>query len=206
MITLDNLIFQYDKKSEKLCFDMRVERAEKVALIGPSGVGKSTLLSLISGFAIPESGDVWLNGDNHTTTIPHLRPVSILFQDNNLFHHLSVLQNIALGIAPNMKIDSSQRDQIHDIAEKVGLGDYLSRLPEQLSGGQQQRVALARCLLRDKPILLLDEPFSALDKSLRLEMMYLLNDLADEKSLTILMVTHQVEEVTEFVDRTIALS
>ncbi len=206
MIKFNKIHFRHDKRTEVMHFHLRVAQGEKVAIVGASGAGKSTLLSLIAGFATPERGDIWLNGEKHTHTAPHRRPVSILFQENNLFNHLSVLQNIAIGIAPNLKLTEAQRQGVSTIAEQVGLSEYLSRLPDKLSGGQQQRVALARCLLRDKPILLLDEPFSALDKDLRVEMLALLHQLCDKKSLTVLMVTHQPEEVAEWVDRCVVIS
>ncbi len=210
MIKLENISFSYNNNSQPLHFNIDITANEKVAIIGPSGAGKSTLLHLIAGFATPQKqgaliGAVMLNGHNHTHTTPHKRPVSILFQDNNLFNHLSVYQNIALGIAPNLKITPQQHEEIKAIANKVGLQDYLSRLPAELSGGQQQRVALARCLLRNQPILLLDEPFSSLDKDLRTEMLQLLITLCDEKNITLVMVTHQPEEVEGVVDRVIPL-
>ncbi|PID62872.1 MAG: thiamine ABC transporter ATP-binding protein [Gammaproteobacteria bacterium] len=205
MIALNDVSFSYGNDAPTLHFDLSVQQGEKVALVGPSGVGKSTLLSLIVGFAFAQQGEIWLAGERHVSTPPHQRPVSILFQDHNLFDHLSVEKNIALGIAPNLKLSDKQRRDIESIAEKVGLGDYLKRLPSELSGGQQQRVALARCLLRERPILLLDEPFSALDKDLRQEMLALLTTLCDEKGLTLLMVTHQPEELHGFVDRIVSL-
>ncbi len=205
MITLSNIDFRHAPRAKPLHFDLRIAQGEKVAIVGASGAGKSTLLSLIAGFAIPERGDIWLNGEKHTQTAPHRRPVSILFQNNNLFNHLTVEQNIAIGIAANLKLAPKQRQSVHAIAAQVGLNDYLSRLPDKLSGGQQQRVALARCLLRDKPILLLDEPFSALDKDLRAEMLALLRQLCTQQSLTVLLVTHQPEEIAEWADRCISI-
>ncbi|TNG93237.1 thiamine ABC transporter ATP-binding protein [Pasteurellaceae bacterium USgator11] len=203
MINLRQLEFNY--KQMPMQFDLQIRAGEKVALIGASGAGKSTLLNLIAGFEQPDSGQIWLNGENHSHSQPHLRPVSILFQENNLFNHLSVEQNIILGLQPNLNINAEQRQAVLHIADKVGLTPYLSRLPEQLSGGQKQRIALARCMLRDKPILLLDEPFSALDTALRQEMLQLLAQICRDKNLTLLMVTHQPHEVCHFVDRTLTI-
>lgn len=115
--------------------------------------------------------------------------------------HLTVQQNIALGLQPNLKLNPQQNEQVKQVADAVGLGEFLTRLPTQLSGGQKQRVALARCLLRDQPILLLDEPFSALDPSLRQEMLQLLQQLCVQKNLTVLLVTHQPDELQGYVDR-----
>ncbi len=185
--------------------DLSVRQGEKVGLIGASGSGKTTLLNLMAGFIFADSGTIELNGENHINTLPYQRPVSMLFQENNLFEHLSVGENMGLGLQPNLKLSVHQQADLKAIAEQVGLADYLSRLPAQLSGGQKQRVALARCLLRNQPILLLDEPFSALDKPLRAEMLALLQEIYQEKHLTIVMVTHQPDELSGFADRFVTL-
>ena len=125
----------------------------------------------------------------------------MLFQENNLFPHLTVQQNLALGLKTSLKLTALEQDQIEQVADAVGLTSFLSRLPNSLSGGQKQRVALARCLLRDKPILLLDEPFSALDPELRMDMLNLIDELCHSKNLTLLLVTHQPSELTGKVDR-----
>lgn len=203
MITLNHIRFSH---TTPMYFDLQVPEAQKVAVVGASGAGKSTLLNLIAGFTYADSGELLLDGNNHTYTKPYERPVSMLFQHNNLFNHLAVAQNIALGLASHLKLSATQQQAVAEVAEKVGLSDYLSRLPAQLSGGQQQRVALARCLLRERPVLLLDEPFSALDKALRKDMLGLLETLCEEKQLTLLMVTHQAEELDGFVDRTIEVA
>ena len=199
MIKLDKVAFHY--KQMPMYFDLHIKMGERVAVVGASGAGKSTLLNLIAGFEYADSGEIWLNGKNHSKNPPHLRPVSMLFQENNLFMHLTVQQNIALGLQPNLKLNPQQNEQVKQVADAVGLGEFLTRLPTQLSGGQKQRVALARCLLRDQPILLLDEPFSALDPSLRQEMLQLLQQICVQKNLTVLLVTHQPDELQGYVDR-----
>ena len=199
MIKLDKVAFHY--KQMPMYFDLHINVGERVAVVGASGAGKSTLLNLIAGFEYADSGEIWLNDKNHSKNPPHLRPVSMLFQENNLFMHLTVQQNIALGLQPNLKLNPQQNEQVKQVADAVGLGEFLTRLPTQLSGGQKQRVALARCLLRDQPILLLDEPFSALDPSLRQEMLQLLQQLCTQKNLTVLLVTHQPAELQGYVDR-----
>lgn len=199
MIKLDKVAFHY--KQMLMYFDLHIKMGERVAVVGASGAGKSTLLNLIAGFEYADSGEIWLNGKNYSKNPPHLRPVSMLFQENNLFMHLTVQQNIALGLQPNLKLNPQQNEQVKQVADAVGLGEFLTRLPTQLSGGQKQRVALARCLLRDQPILLLDEPFSALDPSLRQEMLQLLQQLCTQKNLTVLLVTHQPDELQGYVDR-----
>ena len=199
MIRLDNVFLADDVLP--MTFDLQVVAGERIAIVGPSGAGKSTLLNLIAGFVLPTRGEVWLNGENHTRSAPYERPVSMLFQENNLFPHLTVQQNLALGLKTSLKLTALEQDQIERVADAVGLTSFLSRLPNSLSGGQKQRVALARCLLRDKPILLLDEPFSALDPELRMEMLNLIDELCHSKSLTLLLVTHQPSELTGKVDR-----
>ena len=199
MIRLDNVFLADD--ALPMTFDLQVAAGARIAIVGPSGAGKSTLLNLIAGFVLPTRGEVWLNGENHTRSAPYERPVSMLFQENNLFPHLTVQQNLALGLKTSLKLTALEQDQIERVADAVGLTSFLSRLPNSLSGGQKQRVALARCLLRDKPILLLDEPFSALDPELRLEMLNLIDELCHSKSLTLLLVTHQPSELTGKVDR-----
>ena len=199
MIRLDNVFLADD--ALPMTFDLQVVAGERIAIVGPSGAGKSTLLNLIAGFVLPTQGNIWLNGENHTRSAPYERPVSMLFQENNLFPHLTVQQNLALGLKTTLKLTALEQDQIEQVADAVGLTSFLSRLPNSLSGGQKQRVALARCLLRDKPILLLDEPFSALDPELRMEMLNLIDELCHSKKLTLLLVTHQPSELTGKVDR-----
>ena len=200
MIRLNNVRLN---KGLPMQFDLHIQAGEKVAIIGSSGAGKTTLLNLIAGFEQGAQGEIWLDGKNCTQNPPHLRPVSMLFQENNLFNHLTVAQNLALGFNPNMQLTAAQQSQLQEVASAVGLADFLARLPNNLSGGQKQRVALARCLLRDKPILLLDEPFSALDPNLRAEMWQLIAQLCAQKNLTLLLVTHQVLEVQQAVDRVV---
>ena len=199
MIRLDNVFLADD--ALPMTFDLQVAAGERIAIFGPSGAGKSTLLNLIAGFVLPTQGNIWLNGENHTHSAPYERPVSMLFQENNLFPHLTVQQNLALGLKTSLNLTALEQDQIERVADAVGLTSFLSRLPNSLSGGQKQRVSLARCLLRDKPILLLDEPFSALDPELRMEMLNLIDELCHSKKLTLLLVTHQPSELTGKVNR-----
>lgn len=180
MIKLEHLAYTYEH--QHLMFDLAVNTGERIAVLGPSGAGKSTLLSLIAGFLPSEKGTLFLNGCDHTKTAPAKRPISMLFQDNNLFPHLTVRQNIGLGLDPGLKLTDTQKILLENRAKQVSLNEHLDRLPSQLSGGQRQRVAIARCLVREQPILLLDEPFSALDPALRIEMLALLEQLCEEKT------------------------
>ncbi len=203
MLLLDNLTYMY--QDAPMCFNFDVKAGERVAIVGPSGAGKSTLLSLIAGFLFASSGRLILNGTDHSKTPPVKRPVSILFQENNLFPHLNVEQNIALGLNPGLRLDAAQRNILQNIAQQVGLENLLARLPAHLSGGQRQRVALARCLIRSQPILLLDEPFSSLDPELRLEMLTLLDTVCHERHITLLMVSHNLEDVAFIAKRTLRI-
>lgn len=202
MIDLD-LIFNYE--NSPMHFVLQVEQGERLAIIGESGAGKSTLLNLIAGFETPASGQILLNHCDHIQTQPAERPVSMLFQDNNLFPHLTVAQNIGLALAPSLSLNATQQQQVREIAEKMGIEPLLSRRADQLSGGQKQRVALARTLLRDKPILLLDEPFSALDPIRRHELQQFILDICVERNLTLLMVTHQLEETKNLFTRVVEI-
>ncbi|WGE90583.1 thiamine ABC transporter ATP-binding protein [Actinobacillus genomosp. 1] len=198
MIRLD---VRFDYEQIPMHFVLEVPKGQRVAIVGESGAGKSTLLNLIAGFEQPTSGQIWLNNCNHTATQVAERPVSMLFQDNNVFPHLTVEQNIGLALIPSLKLNSDQKAQVKQIAEQMGIADLLNRRADQLSGGQKQRVALARTLLRKQPILLLDEPFSALDPKRRNELQALVAEICRQQNLTLLMVTHQFEESKSLFDR-----
>jgi thiamine ABC transporter, ATP-binding protein len=204
MIALEQIHYQYD--NFRLYFDINILAKEKVVIIGPSGAGKSTLLSLIAGFISPQSGQIILNYQNVTNLLPAKRPVSMLFQDNNLFSHFTVEQNIALGLKPSLKINPTEQNIITNILAKVGLNDFAKRYPDQLSGGQRQRVALARCLIQQRPILLLDEPFSSLDQALRFEMLELVNEICDEFALTLMMVSHYLDDSLKYFSRCLVVN
>lgn len=203
MLTLNNLTYLYQHLPMR--FSLHAGRGERLAILGPSGAGKSTLLNLIAGFLPVSQGSLTINGVDHTNSVPAQRPVSMLFQENNLFPHLSVEQNLGLGLHPGLKLTSDQRLQVTAIAQQVGLSEMLSRLPGQLSGGQRQRVALARCLLRDRPVLLLDEPFSALDPALRGEMLNLVRAVCETRAITLLMVSHSLEDAQQIAPRSVVV-
>lgn len=204
MITLNDLTYLYEHQPMR--FSLDVSAGEQIAILGPSGAGKSTLLALIAGFLMADKGTVMLDGINHTNTPPSKRPVSMLFQENNLFSHLSIEQNLGLGLDAGLRLNRTQKQRLHEIAQRVGIIDCLPRLPSQLSGGQRQRAALARCLLRHQPILLLDEPFSALDPALRGEMLQLLEQVCSEQNLTLLMVSHNLDDAARIASRTLLIA
>ena len=192
MIKLENAGFRYEDMV--MNFDLQVAQGELVGIIGPSGAGKSTLLSLIAGFDDPVSGRISIDGADMEGVAPDQRPVSMIFQDHNSFAHLDVWTNVALGVSPDLKLDPQQHERVDGALARVGLSDFRTRKPTELSGGERQRIAIARALVRDKPVLLLDEPFTALGPALRREMLDLIREIQKERKLTVLMVTHQPED------------
>ena len=185
MLEVNDLHFR--RQGEQLfTYRFTLDAGHILAIQGPSGVGKTTLLDLIAGFETPDSGTVSWRGESFLSMLPWDRPVTTVFQTDNLFSHLTCQQNVALGLA-------SRQSDGADIAaafESLGIGGLQSRLPDEISGGQQQRVALARALLRDRPILLLDESFSALDWPTREGCFDALRDLATTRQMAVLIVSH----------------
>ncbi|MFT4716463.1 MAG: thiamine transport system ATP-binding protein [Paracoccaceae bacterium] len=183
-----------------------VKPKQKLAIIGPSGGGKSTLLSAISGLMPITSGHIFVNGQDVTDAHPAARPISLLFQDHNLFPHLTVGQNVGLGLRPDLKLSHTQHQAIETALHNVGLAGFETRTPANLSGGQRQRVALARALLRDKPLLMLDEPFAALGPALKAEMLELVDQIVRNSGATLLMVTHDPDDAKQIADVTSLVS
>ena len=175
------------------------------AVVGPSGAGKSTFLNLISGFASISSGSIIWNGQEISHLPPAKRSVSILFQDNNLFPHLSVWRNLALAVTHWPKISRDNEEKLKAVMSEVGILGLENRKPSQLSGGQQSRVALARVLLQKNKILLLDEPFSALGPSLKDQMLELIKKIAKNKKLLVLMVTHEPADAKKVASQTLVV-
>ncbi|QBY02110.1 ATP-binding cassette domain-containing protein [Rhodophyticola sp. CCM32] len=175
--------------------DLSLARGRRLAILGASGSGKSTLLNLIAGFVLPDAGNIMIAGKNRSRARVADRPLSILFQDGNLFPHLNVFDNVALGLGSDLRLDADQKSRVGESLAQVGMGGMERRMPAALSGGQQSRVALARMLLRDRPLALMDEPFSALDPGLRRDMLALVAMLCDQTGLTLVMVTHDLRDV-----------
>ena len=196
MIELDRTLYRYDHAEMR--FELTVGAGEFVSVIGPSGAGKTTLLNLIAGFERPDDGAVRLDGRDVTDLPPAARPVTTLFQEHNLFAHLTVAQNVGLGLHPGLRLTAGDHRHVAEALDTVGLSGLDARLPRQLSGGERQRVALARSVVRNRKILLLDEPFAALDPALRQEMVRLVDRLRRERGLTVLMVTHLLDELSYF--------
>ena len=190
-------------------FSLRADFTVKhgtTAIIGPSGGGKSTLLLAIAGFVDPSEGSISIGGQVITDTPPAKRPVTLLCQENNLFPHLTVVQNTGLGVRADLKLSKLQIELVEDALAKVGLADMGTRRPSELSGGQRQRVALARALLRDQPVLMLDEPFAALGPALRHEMLDLVARIRQEQNSTLLLVTHNPDDALRISENTVLVA
>ena len=181
--------------------NIRIEPGEFFALLGPSGSGKSTLLRLIAGFNQHQRGELLIDGKDITGTPPHLRNVGMVFQNYALWPHMTVWDNVAFGLVERKEPRESIRRKVGAALELVGLGQYADRRPSQLSGGQQQRVALARTVVIEPKLLLLDEPLSNLDKNLRVQMREELKNLQRTLGLTTIFVTHDQEEAMTTADR-----
>ena len=203
MLQLDQLCLR--QGSFTLEASLHIPKGARVALMGESGSGKSTLLSTIAGFFLPDEGRILMDGTDVTHVPVGDRPLSILFQDGNLFPHLTVFDNVALGVSPRLDLDESARRAVEESLAAVGLESFGTRKPAALSGGQQSRVALARMLLRRRPLTLLDEPFAALDPGLRREMLALLRTLCDETGQTLILATHDLRDAQALCDRLLLL-
>ena len=174
--------------------DLEVQDGEIVAVLGPSGSGKTTLLRVAAGLEQPQSGDVLLNGTSVMGVPPERRDLTVVFQKPHLFPHLSVLDNVAFADRLRGRSRSQSRAAAQRYLDLVHLGDLSRRRPRQLSGGQEQRVALARALAASRGVMLLDEPFSALDTNLRTSMHQLFGEVRAALELTLVIVTHDLDE------------
>lgn len=192
MLELRNMQLQQGDFS--LTANFTIPKGRIVAVLGPSGAGKSTLLAAIAGFLPIQGGDILWDGADLGTRAPAKRPMSILFQDNNLFPHMNARDNVALGLNPSLRLSKAEWLRVENALKRVGLAGLGKRKPATLSGGQNARVALARALLRARPIMLLDEPFGALGPGLKAEMLDLVAELAAETGAIVLFVTHSPED------------
>ncbi|AWB50466.1 thiamine ABC transporter ATP-binding protein [Gemmobacter aquarius] len=204
MLQLDKLVLT--EPGFRLVADFSVPMGARVAIIGPSGAGKSTLLNAIAGFVQPEAGRVLWQGQDLASLSPGERPVTILFQDQNLFPHLTIMQNLALGLSPRLRPTPEQLEQVAQALARTGLAELGNRRPAELSGGQAGRVALARALLRARPLLLLDEPFAALGPALKADMLAMVAEVADATGATVLMVTHDPKDAQRLGGQTILVA
>jgi thiamine transport system ATP-binding protein len=201
MLQIDNVTFGYDSHTASTYrYDLRVAPGEVVGILGPSGSGKSTLLDLVAGFLDPSGGRIELDGTNLLPLSPGKRPVTILFQQHNLFEHLNVVQNVLIGLRGEIRGTPEETERAIAILDHMGIASYADTSVTELSGGQQQRVALARALLRQRPILLLDEPFTGLDDATRYDTLELVRTLTDNNRLHTIMVTHDRSDCEAIAD------
>jgi spermidine/putrescine ABC transporter ATP-binding subunit len=193
-VTLEKVGKRYGDQWVVRAVDLRVQRGEFFTLLGPSGCGKTTLLRMIAGFAEPDEGVICFDGQPVNQVPPWRRDVGLVFQSYALWPHLTVFDNVAFGLRERKVPSEEIHKRVHAALEQVSLGGTAARRPSQLSGGQQQRVALARTLIIQPRVLLLDEPLSNLDAKLRVEMRLELQKLQRDIGLTTIYVTHDQEE------------
>ena len=205
-LTLDSITHVYGASKAVDGVTLEIKGGELVALLGPSGCGKTTLLRIIAGFIGQTEGRVIVNGEAIDHLPPHKRTIGIVFQNYALFPHMNVAENIAYGLAARSVSQVEQKARISEMLDLVKLEAMADRFPRQLSGGQQQRIALARALAVRPSILLLDEPFAALDKNLRLDMQIEIKRIQRMAGTTTIIVTHDQEEALSMADRVAVLS
>lgn len=204
MLQLDQLVLDYP--DFRLSADWQAAPGEVVALIGPSGAGKSTLLNTIAGFLAPASGRVLWQGRDLTPLPPAERPVSILFQDQNLFPHLTLRQNLGLALSPRLRLNAAQRAEVAAVIARLGLHGLEERRPGEMSGGQQGRAALGRVLLQRRPVLLLDEPFAALGPAMKADLLDLVAEIAREAGCLVLLVSHDPADARRHAGRVVLVA
>jgi thiamine transport system ATP-binding protein len=203
MLRVENLHFAHPGQSTPYVFNLTARPGEVTAVSGASGSGKSTLLDLIAGFLTPAAGAIALDGTDFSRLPPEQRPVSLLLQSESLFEHLSAGQNVALGLPRTArdKVETAVRSALSE----VGLDGFEAQTAGTLSGGQKQRVALARTLLRNKPVLLLDEPFSALDDETRHATRTLVRTLTERHDWHTILVSHHKDDIAALAARRYAI-
>ncbi len=204
-------MLQFDKMHLKmggftLSADWALPVGSMTAVVGPSGAGKSSLLLALAGFLTPSMGRIMWNDTDLTPQDAARRPVSILFQDQNLFPHLTLQHNVLLGLTAGRRPRADQAIHAQQALDRVGLGGMGARKPHQVSGGQMARAGLARVLLQARPILVLDEPFAALDAALRTDMVALLCKVARETHATVLMVSHDLRDAQQMASHVVTVS
>lgn len=199
MIKVKKLKYRFESTSFEFNFDLN--STDIVGVLGKSGSGKSTLFNLLAGFLNPNEGSIFFNENEFTFLKPSQRNISILFQDHNNFNHLSIFENIILGIDPDMKQTQNNFKIVKDIMKKVSLNIDLQKKVSDLSGGEQQRVSIARCLLRKKSILLLDEPFNSLDPGLRKTLYEDVKNMSLTNQIMTLISSHLIEELKTVTDK-----
>ena len=200
-IRLSNVVKTFGEVRAINGVSLDINHGEFFAMLGPSGSGKTTMLRMIAGFEIPDSGSIEIDGVEVSNTPPFNREVNTVFQDYALFPHMKVLDNVEYGLKVKKVAKSERKERALKALERVKLSGYENRKPSQLSGGQRQRVALARALVNEPKVLLLDEPLGALDLKLRHEMQLELKEIQRSVGITFIFVTHDQEEALTMADR-----
>ena len=185
---------------------LEISKGEFITLLGSSGCGKTTTLRIIAGLEQPDAGSVWLDGREVTGLEPNQRDVNTVFQNYALFPHMNVAENISYGLKLKKVPKSEIRKKVSQMLELVQLEGYEKRKPSELSGGQKQRVAIARALVNNPKVLLLDEPLGALDAFTRMNMQDMLMDIWQKHNMTMIMVTHDVDEAVYLSDQVVVMS
>lgn len=194
ILTLKNISFSYKDKVIFDNYNFVMNKEEIIAIIGPSGCGKSTLLKIINGLETEYSGDVLLNGINVNNIPVNKRDIVLMFQDNLLFPHMTIFENIEFSLKMKKYPKHEIKKMVEEVARDIHLEDKLNKYPKELSGGQQRRVALARAVISKPKLLLLDEPFTGLDKEIKLEIMNLVKIIREKYDTSIVFVTHDLSE------------
>ena len=205
-VQLDGVVKRFGASVALHQVSLKIHEGEFVTLLGPSGCGKSTLLNLVAGFAEADKGEIFIDGQLVTETPPYQREIGIVFQNYALFPHMNVAKNVGYGLRMRGVAKGEIAERVEQALALVKLDGYGERNPRELSGGQQQRVALARALVIRPKVLLLDEPFSALDKNLRLAMQIELKDIQRKLGVTTVFVTHDQSEALSMSDRVVVMS
>lgn len=194
ILTLKNISFSYKDKMIFDNYNFVMNKEEIIAIIGPSGCGKSTLLKIINGLETDYSGDVLLDGVNVNNIPVNKRDIVLMFQDNLLFPHMTIFENIEFSLKMKKYPKHEIKKMVEEVARDIHLEDKLNKYPKELSGGQQRRVALARAVISKPKLLLLDEPFTGLDKEIKLEIMNLVKIIREKYDTSIVFVTHDLSE------------
>jgi sulfate/thiosulfate transport system ATP-binding protein len=206
MITVDAVDKRFGDFHALDGVSLEVADGSLAALLGPSGSGKSTLLRVIAGLEVPDAGRVIIAGEDATAVAPQRRGIGFVFQHYAAFKHMTVRENVAFGLRIRRRPRAEVTAKVDELLDIVGLGGYQARYPSQLSGGQRQRMALARALAIEPRVLLLDEPFGALDAKVRADLRAWLRRLHDEVHVTTVLVTHDQEEAMDVADRIVVLN
>ena len=206
LITLENISKSYGSNTVLDELNLYINENEFLTLLGPSGCGKTTTLRIIGGFETPDTGKVIFDGKDITSLAPNKRQVNTVFQKYALFTHMTIAENIAFGLKIKKKSKAYIDDKIKYALKLVNLEDFANRMPDSLSGGQQQRIAIARAIVNEPKVLLLDEPLGALDLKLRQDMQYELIRLKNELGITFIYVTHDQEEALTMSDTIVVMN